>query len=260
MAQPTLKGVLFDLDDTLIDWSGFEGDWHEIEKESLKNVYDFLIAQNRALDISFNGFVAAFDDRVQEVWADARTSMRAPHLGSVLMEALQEFGFVPDDIINMQTCMEKYNWQAMPGVRVFPDVVKALTTFGEHGVKVGIVTNAFAPMALRDIELKTFGLWPYFERDAARVSAADIGYLKPHPIIFEHALALIGTPPDETVFVGDNPIADISGAQKAGMKTVLRVNYAAPPPLKDIVQPDAMVTNFDDLMPILDKWYPGWRS
>ena len=46
------------------------------------------------------------------------------------------------------------------------------------------------------------------------------GYKKPDPRIFRDALELTGiSSPEQILFVGDNPHADIEGAKRFGMKT-----------------------------------------
>jgi HAD superfamily hydrolase (TIGR01509 family) len=50
--------------------------------------------------------------------------------------------------------------------------------------------------------------------------AEDIGTSKPHPEMFEAALATAGVSPAQIVHVGDDPEHDIAGAQKMGMYTV----------------------------------------
>jgi putative hydrolase of the HAD superfamily len=113
-------------------------------------------------------------------------------------------------------------------------------------------------MWLRDKELEDFDLLKYF--DDCRFSAADVGYLKPHPRIFEAALDCIGSKPEETVFVGDSPVADVAGAQGAGIKAVLRVRKTMSPMLSGLIVPDHTVSSLAELPAILDRWYPGWRS
>src|SRR5690606_15877365 len=108
------------------------------------------------------------------------------------------------------------------------------------------------------MELHGLSLIEYFPD--CRISAADAGYLKPHPAIFEHALALVDASPDEAVFVGDNPIADIAGAQGVGMRAVLREVHEVPPLLSGLIVPDATITSLEGLPPLLDDWFPGWRA
>lgn len=50
--------------------------------------------------------------------------------------------------------------------------------------------------------------------------AEDIGASKPHPDMFEAALAHAKVEPHEVVHVGDDPDHDIRGAREAGMRTV----------------------------------------
>ena len=52
--------------------------------------------------------------------------------------------------------------------------------------------------------------------DAITVSE-EVGVAKPEPEIFRHALAAIDADPATTLFVGDNPAADIGGAKALGL-------------------------------------------
>jgi putative hydrolase of the HAD superfamily len=54
----------------------------------------------------------------------------------------------------------------------------------------------------------------------ARVSSAWVGSRKPHPLIYEEALALGGEGPADTVFVGDTWEADVVGPRRLGMTAV----------------------------------------
>lgn len=51
-------------------------------------------------------------------------------------------------------------------------------------------------------------------------SAAQAGVAKPHPAIFQQALAQVGILPHQAVYVGDDPLRDIQGAAGAGWRTV----------------------------------------
>jgi putative hydrolase of the HAD superfamily len=54
----------------------------------------------------------------------------------------------------------------------------------------------------------------------AIVISEEAGVAKPSPEIFMRALNLLGAQPSETLFVGDNPVADVVGAQSAGIPAV----------------------------------------
>ena len=51
-------------------------------------------------------------------------------------------------------------------------------------------------------------------------NSAQIGYEKPHPEVYRHALRACGEPPRRWM-VGDNPVADIRGSEAAGIPAVL---------------------------------------
>jgi len=137
-----------------------------------------------------------------------------------------------------------------------------------RGIRLGVVTNSSQPMLLRDHELRQHGLLPYFPD--CRLAAADVGYLKPHPRIFRCALERIGVAPAEAVFIGDNPIADVSGALGVGMRAVqrLRADEASVsgghPRLTTgddgFIRGQPCLHTFDDLPAVLDDWYPDWRD
>jgi putative hydrolase of the HAD superfamily len=98
---------------------------------------------------------------------------------------------------------------------VFPDVIPSLDALKAAGLRLAIVSNWgwAAPELLQTLELAS-----HFE---VLSISARVGYQKPHPAIFEHALQLLDLPPHEVVHVGDDPGADILGARRAGIAGVL---------------------------------------
>ena len=252
-----LKGVLFDLDDTLLDWSDFDDDWSSMERDHLRGVFDYISTEIQPLDDP-DAYYAEFGSRLRAAWMSARDTMRAPNLSAVLVDTAAAFG-VPPEAVDPQRCLEAYRWGVIPGTRIFPEVPQTLTLLRDYGIKIGIVTNAHQPMSLRDVEIQQHGLYNFFPD--CRISAADVGYLKPHPLIFQTALRRLGTKPEETVFVGDNLAADIAGAQGAGLRAILRHVDRHRYPLDDgTITPDAAITRLDEVPGILDVWYPGWRD
>jgi putative hydrolase of the HAD superfamily len=98
---------------------------------------------------------------------------------------------------------------------VFPDVVPALDAMQAAGLRLGVVSNWgwYAPELLQTLELAR-----HFEIMSI---SARVGYQKPHPAIFEHALDLLEVGPDEAIHVGDDPDADVLGARRVGIEPVL---------------------------------------
>ena len=199
-----------------------------------------------------NHFELVYRENVVDAWAEARTTLRAPHMEKIMMATLKQLGI--DDSIDAKAILTAYAWNAAPGVDIYPDVIPALQQLINHGVKLGIVTNAFQPMWLRDAELKSYNLLQYFPEEKHRISAADVGYLKPHPNIFNHALEQLGTTADDTLYVGDNPVADIAGAQGVGMRAILRINQPTPPLISGLIVPDAAINSLHELVRLVHEW------
>ncbi|WP_416965415.1 HAD family hydrolase [Streptomyces sp. Agncl-13] len=97
---------------------------------------------------------------------------------------------------------------------VFPDSLAALEELAEAGWLHVIVSNHVPEL---DGLLRDLGLDRHF---AAVVNSALVGWEKPHPRIFEAALDRAGRP-ERVWMVGDNPVADIAGAQALGIPGIL---------------------------------------
>jgi putative hydrolase of the HAD superfamily len=80
--------------------------------------------------------------------------------------------------------------------------------------RLGLVSNFCGNLG---VCLDELALTPMFD---AIVDSAVIGAAKPDPRPFQHALSALETRPDEAWMVGDNPDADIRGAQRLGIRTV----------------------------------------
>jgi HAD superfamily hydrolase (TIGR01509 family) len=251
-----LKAILFDLDDTLIDWGDFFGQWDAVERMYIGGVYEYIRAQGHDIG-DLDSFRELYFERTVAAWDDARTTLIAPHLGRILVETAAIVG-VPEADRDTDALLNAYGWRAVRGTAPFPDAIDSLRMLREQGLKLGLVTNAFQPMRLRDREIEEHGLLEFFPD--CRISAADVGYLKPHPEIFTQALDLLEVSADEAIFIGDNPVADIAGAQAAGMRAVMRVTEKLKPLLSGLIIPDAAVNTLEELPAVLDEWYPNWRS
>jgi HAD superfamily hydrolase (TIGR01662 family) len=258
-----LRAVLFDLDDTLIDWSGFSGDWQMMERPHLAGVMRYIHQQGYApstvdaeneLDALIEQYAVEFRTRTMDAWKSANETLEAPHLGRMLVHAAEVLG-VPPGVLDPDACLRAYNWAAPAGTVAFPEVVDVLPMLRAAGLHVAIVTNAYQPMWLRDIEMQHHGILDHFVD--CRVSAADVGVLKPHPRIFQTALDCLGVTAAEAVFVGDDADADIVGARAVGMRAVLRRTRRYRDEMA--VLPDATISTLHELLPLFDTWFPGWR-
>jgi HAD superfamily hydrolase (TIGR01509 family) len=256
-----LKAIIFDIDETLIDWQNVTEDWAAYDQRHLGNVFDYVEKNLHPLKDRHQFFVDA-QDTFMDVWHRAKGTFTAPHLGELLLDLLVKQG-AQREYLSADEIIRAYEVEPLAGVVPFPEVRQELANLRRMGLKLGLATNAIQPMSMRDEELRHLGLLEFFE-DGSRFSAADVGFLKPHPRIFEMALQSLEAEPEEAVFVGDSLAADIVGAQQVGMKAVLRTRvqgslFARNNGDLEII-PDGKITSLTEIYPLLDTWFPEWKD
>jgi len=103
---------------------------------------------------------------------------------------------------------------------VTPETPPYLASLKAAGYFLGVISNSVGTLTG---QLEYTGLHSYFQ---AVFDSALVGVEKPHPEIFQMALASARVDPDEAVFVGDTFASDVGGAQLAGLHGVLidRIN------------------------------------
>jgi HAD superfamily hydrolase (TIGR01662 family) len=140
---------------------------------------------------------------------------------------------------------------AFLGRELFPDVLPTLHWLKERGYRLGAVTNrGYSGPRFHD-EMRDLGLADLFE---ATVISCDVGYMKPHPRIFQYALERMGVDAEEAVMIGDSLRADVEGAKTPGMTAVWRRPPAGEPveettdePEPGLVEPDYTIDNIGEL-------------
>ncbi len=96
-------------------------------------------------------------------------------------------------------------------------------------------------------DLHRTGIAPWFK---GHFSAANVGHAKPHPRMFEHALAQAGVSPAQAVHIGDHPAQDVAAAQAVGLRSVWVNLTNADWPLSR--RPDAEIRHFSELPAALE--------
>lgn len=98
---------------------------------------------------------------------------------------------------------------------VLPGVAQALESLREQGLQLLVVSNSDGTV---ERGLAEVGLRGYF---SAVVDSALVGFEKPDPRIFEHALERAGVSGRRALHVGDLYHADVTGARAAGVNALL---------------------------------------
>ncbi|MFT5532321.1 MAG: HAD superfamily hydrolase (TIGR01509 family) [Burkholderiaceae bacterium] len=223
MQSAPIKAVLFDLDDTL---------WPIVptilRAETL--LFDWLREHAPAVtqDHSIETLRAR---RMALMEAEPRYRIDLPGLRHAgLTEAFHASGADP---VHIDGAMMIFN-DARNAVVPYDDVVPALTRLSSQ-VALGTISNGSADLA-------AIGMAGHFR---ISIAAHQFGSAKPDPAIFQAACTALDIDPAEAVYVGDDPLLDIDGAQKAGLRAVWMNRFDRV--LPDHVRPDASCTSLLEL-------------
>ena len=107
----------------------------------------------------------------------------------------------------------------------YPEVVEVVTALAADHVKIAIVSDFHVDLRPH---LASLGLLDLISGFAL---SCEIGVAKPHPMMFQAALEMVGVAPERCLMVGDNPTPD-TGASALGIATLILPLQRAPrPPL-----------------------------
>jgi HAD superfamily hydrolase (TIGR01509 family) len=147
---------------------------------------------------------------------------------------------VPDSVV--EPAIDALMASVRDGAEPRPGIHEAVRAFRAAGVPLAVVSNAVYHPFLEWC-LEEWGLTDAF---TAIISSASCGYYKSHEGIYRCALDALGTPPEQTVHIGDSYRYDVEAAHRLGMRTVwLQIKGERPDPCVA----DLVVTDLDGLAP-----------
>ena len=218
------KLVLFDLDGTLLD-----------RDESVKQ---FIAAQYDRLNphlshIPSIDYVTSFInlDCYGYVWKN-----------KVYQDLVTEFEITS---ITWQSLLHDYETQFQFHCVPFIGLIEMLDTLKQQGYQLGIITNGRGKFQAKAIS--GLGIQNYF--DAILISEIE-QVRKPEAEIFDRAITRLGGTARNSVFVGDNPEADIMGAKNANLRTI----WKRSPLWEEAAGADATIDELMEIPAIVEKF------
>ncbi|MFH0869333.1 MAG: HAD-IIIA family hydrolase [archaeon] len=199
-----IKAVIFDLDNTLIDFMKFK-------KACISASVDAMIA--KGLKISKEQAMGMIFEIYHEYGFEYQTIFE-----HFLKKAMGE-----TDFKLIATAISAYRKEKVKHMKPYDNVVATLKKLRERGIKLAIVTDApkfQAYTRLADLDL-------LYEFDTI-ICFEDTYERKPSSAPFKKALSVLKLEPAEVLMIGDMPARDIAGAKAMGMKTALAVYGLAP--------------------------------
>lgn len=202
-----IRHIFFDLDNTLWD-----------HRKNAVLTLEELFQRKEISDkynILFNEFHAKYDEINEDLWVKIRDGIIDKdflrkhrfydtflHFGIDNEELAQYFEkHFLDEIINFN--------------ELIPQTIEILEYLKEKGYQLHVVSNGFHEVTNRKVEKS--GLKKYFE---TVTSAEDAHAMKPDERIFEYSLNLANAEKSESIFIGDDWVADVKGAQNFGLDII----------------------------------------
>jgi len=244
MARNFLRAVIFDLGGTLM----YEREsWHSINAQADEALTKYLRGQG--LEINLSTFPIEFRRRLDEYFNQRKTDLLETTYSSVLRNVLADKGYrdIPDLIL--RTALDRLFAVTQTNWILEKDALPTLKQLEANGYRLGLVSNAGDDKDVQQLA-RGFRIASFFD---FILTSASCSYRKPHPRIFELALANWYFLPSEAVMVGDNLDADIQGAQNAGLYGIWISRRAGEKTEDELrVQPDASLSSLSELPAALD--------
>lgn len=225
-----LKGVIFDLDNTLFDFITMKESAIEAAAWAMIDAGLPLTAEEvrrrifSVYELEGIEFQHVFDQMLQDVLG--RVDPKILAAGIVAYRRVREARLV-----------------------AYPHTRSTLVALIRRGIKIAVVSDAPSVQAwLRLCYLQIHDLFDTV------VTFDDTGEAKPSPKPFNMALKRLRLKPEEALMIGDWVDRDLLGAKNLGMRTV-HARYGAevvpdgPDPSADVV-----IDDIGDLVAIVDRW------
>ncbi|RMF06963.1 TIGR02253 family HAD-type hydrolase [Candidatus Woesearchaeota archaeon] len=226
-----IKAVVFDLDNTLID---------------------FMRLKTRSCEEAVLAMIGAGLD------------MKKEEALKVLFELYDKYGLEDQKIFQkfLRATIGRIDWKILSSgivayrrvksgyLEPYPRVHSTLINLKVRGIKLAILSDA--PKMRAWLRIASMRLTDFFD---VVVTHDDTKHFKPHPATFKLVLKRLGLPPQEVLMVGDWPERDILGAKKVGMLTCL-ASYGCVKPSKR-VKPDWSINSIEELINIIESVNDG---
>ena len=230
------KAVLFDLDNTLYDYEGPHA-------KAIKAVYDIL---SKKINISFIKFKELYKMSKIEIHREL-SGLASSHNRVLYFQRLIE---KTHNTVDPSLILKLYStyWDTLlKNMELGKGVLETLKELKKRNLKIAIVSDLTTHIQLRKIH--QLGITKYID---FLVTSEEAGSEKPHAIMFLLALNKLDVSWHDAIFVGDNTINDIEGANSVRMDTVLiKKGSLAKESNEDYQKPNFVIKNIPEVLNIL---------
>jgi len=195
MHNTLIKGIVFDLDNTLLDFM-------KMKEFAVKAAVKGMIEAGLKVDEeqSYIDIIAIYEEFG---WENQKVF-------DVFME--KSIGRVDNKFL--AAGVVAYRRAREANLMAYPNVNRTMMALAKKGIKMAVVSDA--PSREAWMRIYYLNLYHFFD---AVITYDDSGERKPSEKPFQMVLNALGLQPDESIMVGDWPERDVVGARQIGMRT-----------------------------------------
>jgi HAD superfamily hydrolase (TIGR01509 family) len=190
---PVVTAVLFDLFETLVTEAGTE--------------------PTRASSL---GPLLGLDEHAfRNEWKRWRPGVESGQLSfrRALREIARRLGGRVDEAAIRRSCQRRSAEKAAVFVRTDRDVADMVNALHAQGHRLAVVSNCFAE------DVRAWPTWVLAPKFCCAVFSYEVRVAKPDPEIYLAATRRLGVDPESAVFIGDGGNDELSGAERAGLRS-----------------------------------------
>jgi putative hydrolase of the HAD superfamily len=249
-----IKAIGFDLFNTLIT----------VEPPALDEAVTRLVLSLRKNDLILDeeSFIRSYREAAIRFIEGTRRDWRETHNRFWIRAALKGQGYdVEPDDSRIAAAVDAYFSAFMDRCSLIPGTTEMLGIL-RGPYRLGLLSNFTHPPAAMEI-INGLGLTPFF--DAVLISG-ELGFRKPHPLVFCRLIEELGVTKEQILYVGDDPEPDIIGATRAGLHpvwfTYVRDNHIPTPSTISLGSPKdpgmgtTRISSWKELLSLLDSAHP----
>ncbi len=194
-----IKGVIFDLDNTLLDFM-------KMKEVAVKSAISGMIEAGLEIDEveSFKDIISIYEEFG---WENQKVF-------DVFLN--KSIGYVDNKFL--AAGIVAYRRAREANLLAYPNVNRTLVNLTKLGIKLAVVSDA--PSREAWMRIYYLNLYHFFD---AVITFDDSGERKPSSTPFEMALKKLKLKPQDSLMIGDWPDRDVVGAKQIGMRTAFAV-------------------------------------
>ena len=237
MTNQLPKAILFDMDDTILAYSGnTDQSWHVVCSRFA----------SRVGNLTSEVLVNAIKANAALYWSDPeqhRTGRLQLDVArqQIIATALRQLDV--DDPSLAHDMALAYAAQREEAIEPFPGALDTLRTLREHDVQLALLTNGSAEVQRRRIERhQLVSLFDYI------LIEGEFGVGKPDERVYLHVLDQLKVPPHEAWMVGDNLEWEVAIPQHLGMYAIWLDFAGTGLPASSSIRPDRIIRTLPELL------------